>query len=154
MDDTPSSCDVGARPVEDTQAVLGSRVLRWQPGFRWEGVPVEAYKAPADHWCGIRRTLLAGGRGEQTAFHVRYFEIEPGGFSSLEHHAHEHVVFVLRGRGEVRLGAETHALGFGDVVYVAPQEVHQFRNGADEPFGFLCMVDARRDAPATPRPAS
>ena len=154
MDDTPSSCDVGARPVEDTQAVLGSRVLRWQPGFRWEGVPVEAYKAPADHWCGIRRTLLAGGRGEQTAFHVRYFEIEPGGFSSLEHHAHEHVVFVLRGRGEVRLGGEVHQLGFGDVVYVAPQEVHQFRNGADEPFGFLCMVDARRDAPATPRPAS
>jgi ribulose-bisphosphate carboxylase large chain len=122
-------------------------VQRWQPGFRWDGAPAEAYKAAADHWCGVARTSLAGERGEQTAFHVRYFEIAPGGFSSLEQHRHEHVVVVLRGRGEVRLGGEAHPLGFGDVVYVAPHEVHQFRNAGEEPFGFLCMVDARRDTP-------
>jgi ribulose-bisphosphate carboxylase large chain len=122
-------------------------VLRWQPGFRWDGAPAETYKAAADHWCGVARTSLAGERGEQTAFHVRYFEIAPGGYSSLEHHRHEHVVVVLRGRGEVRLGDEVHQLGFGDVVYVAPDEVHQFRNQSAEPFGFLCMVDARRDVP-------
>ena len=41
-----------------------------------------------------------------------------------------------------------HALGFGDTVYVAPNEVHQFRNTAEsEPFGFLCLVDAERDRP-------
>jgi ribulose-bisphosphate carboxylase large chain len=147
MDQTPSSCDVSARPAAEAGAAPGSRVLRWRPDFRWEGVPVEAYKAPADHWCGILRMALAGERGERTAFHVRYFEISPGGFSSLERHGHEHVVVVLRGRGEVRLGAEVHPLGFGDVVYVAPHEVHQLRNAADEPFGFLCVVDARRDAP-------
>jgi ribulose-bisphosphate carboxylase large chain len=126
---------------------LTSRVLRWQPDFRWEGVPVEAYKSAADHWCGIQRTVLAGKHGEQTAFHVRYFEIEPGGFSSREHHAHEHVVIVMRGSGKVQLGDDMHELSFGDVVYVAPHEVHQFRNVSEEPFGFLCMVDARRDAP-------
>ncbi|HKI37499.1 MAG TPA: cupin domain-containing protein [Gemmataceae bacterium] len=147
MNETPSSCEVATRPEEEAPRAAGSRVLRWQPGFRWDGVPVEAYKASADHWCGINRTSLTGERGEQTAFHVRYFEIAPGGFSSLEHHAHEHVVFVLCGRGEVRLGGDVHPLGFGDVVYVAPHEVHQFRNGSDEPFGFLCIVDARRDVP-------
>src|SRR3712207_2479843 len=130
MNDPPSSCDIASRPQ---RAAAGSRVLRFRSGFRWEGVPVEAYKAPADHWCGISRTSLVGGRGEKTAFHVRYFEIAPGGFSSLEHHAHEHVVVVLHGRGEVRLGAAVHPLGFGDTVYVAPHEVHQFRNTADEP---------------------
>ena len=145
MDKTMGSCEIGERPGDGPPP--GSRVLRWQPGFRWDGAPVEAYKAAADHWCGINRTTLAGGRGEQTAFHVRYFEMEPGGFSSLEHHAHEHVVVVLRGRGEVRLGGEVHELGFGDVAYVAPHEVHQFRNRSEEPFGFLCVVDARRDAP-------
>jgi ribulose-bisphosphate carboxylase large chain len=146
MNETPSSCEVRSRPESDTPR-SASRVQRWQPGFRWDGAPAEAYKAAADHWCGVARTSLAGERGEQTAFHVRYFEIAPGGFSSLEQHRHEHVVVVLRGRGEVRLGGEAHPLGFGDVVYVAPHEVHQFRNAGEEPFGFLCMVDARRDTP-------
>jgi quercetin dioxygenase-like cupin family protein len=58
------------------------------------------------------------------------------------------VVVVLRGRGRVRFGGTEHDLGYGDTVYVAPQEPHQFRNrSADEPFGFLCIVDAQRDRP-------
>jgi ribulose-bisphosphate carboxylase large chain len=146
MSETGSSCDPASPPP--APAATGSRVLRWQDGFTWEGVPVEAYKAPADHWCGVSRTALAGERGEQTAFHVRYFEIAPGGYSSRERHRHEHVVVVLRGRGQVQLGDAVHHLGFGDTVYVAPHEVHQFRNTAEEPFGFLCIVDARRDRPA------
>ncbi len=96
MSDTPSRCETGARgPSDPVPPAAGSRVLRFRPGFRWEGVPVEAYKAPADHWCGISRALLAGGRGEQTAFQVRYFEIAPGGFSSREHHAHDMLVGVV-----------------------------------------------------------
>jgi quercetin dioxygenase-like cupin family protein len=146
MNDIPSSCEVGAGAAPGA-APTRSRVLRWQPGFRWEGVPTVAYKAPADHWCGIVRTVLAGDRGEQTMFHVRYFEIEPGGHSSLEHHGHAHIVVVLRGRGEVKLGDRQDQLGFGDVVYVAPNDVHQFRNPFEDPFGFLCVVDAHRDAP-------
>ena len=78
---------------------------------------------------------------------MRYFEIAPGGFSSLEQHAHEHAVIVLRGTGEVRLGESLYSLEFGDAVYVAPHETHQFRNSSSEPFGFLCIVDTRRGAP-------
>ena len=146
MNETPSSCETGSRPESEAPRPA-SRVLRWQPGFRWDGAPAGAYKAAADHWCGVARTSLAGERGEQTAFHVRYFEIAPGGFSSLEQHRHEHVVVVLRGHGQVRLGDDVYPLGFGDVVYVAPDEAHQFRNSGGEPFGFLCVVDARRDTP-------
>jgi ribulose-bisphosphate carboxylase large chain len=124
-----------------------SRIHRFDPSFRWDGVPIVEYKQPADHWCGIVRQVLVGDRGEQTAFQVRYFEIAPGGFSSLESHRHEHGVIVLRGRGEVQLGELVQDLHFGDVVYVAPDEVHQFRNPTSEPFGFLCIVDARRDNP-------
>ena len=38
---------------------------------------------------------------------------------------------------------------FGDVIYVAPNDPHQFRNPDDatEPFGFLCIVNAERDRP-------
>lgn len=130
---------------------MKSRIHCFDPSFRWDGVPVVEYKQPADPWCGIVRQVLVGDRGEQTAFQVRYFEIAPGGFSSLESHRHEHAVIVLRGCGEVQLGLENHELKFGDVVYVAPDEVHQFRNPAREPFGFLCIVDARRDAPEPAR---
>jgi ribulose-bisphosphate carboxylase large chain len=42
---------------------------------------------------------LSGKRGESQRFHVRYFEIAPGGYSTLEKHEHEHVVIPIRGRG-------------------------------------------------------
>ncbi len=148
MNPSESSCELPA----PGGAAPGSRVVRFAGAFRWQGVAAEEYKHPADHWCGVTRMSLAGERGESTAFQVRYFEIAPGGFSSLERHRHEHVVVVLRGRGRARLGAEVHDLGFGDVAYVAPDEVHQLRNAsADEPFGFLCVVDADRDRPVPVR---
>ncbi len=147
-----SSCELASSPSAPVQA--GSRVVRFVPAdgpwtpFCWQGVPITAYKAEASHHQGVSRTVLAGETGESTSFHVRYFEIGLDGYSSLERHQHEHVVVVLRGKGEVQLGSQVHALGFGDVVYVAPGEVHQLRNPAGtEPFGFLCLVDAHRDRP-------
>lgn len=126
-----------------------SKVIRREEGFTWQGVPIEPYKATTDTWKGITRRELAGKRGESQAFHVRYFEIEPGGFSTLEKHAHEHVVIPLRGTGEVQFGCYLYRVRMGDVVYVAPDDAHQFRNPGEntEPFGFLCIVNADRDAP-------
>ncbi len=147
-----SSCEIPE--VSKASTTNGSRVLRFQPattdasGHRWTGVPVIDYKEAADHHCGVTRSVLIGNQGEQTAFQVRYFEVQPGGHSTLEHHRHEHVVVVLRGQGEVQLGAMVHHVTFGDTIYVAPNEVHQLRNPSlTEPFGFLCMVDAERDRP-------
>jgi quercetin dioxygenase-like cupin family protein len=144
MNTFESSCEIGAGPR--AAARVGSRVLRMRD-FRWQGVPATEYKQAAEHHAGVTRMSLAGEGGESTAFHTRYFEIAPGGHSSFERHAHEHVVVVLRGRGSVRLGDAVHDVGFGDTVYVAPHEPHQFRNDGTEPFGFLCIVDAVRDRP-------
>ncbi|RMG46688.1 MAG: cupin domain-containing protein [Acidobacteria bacterium] len=126
-----------------------SKVIRHEGGWRWRGVRCEAYKASGSTWRGMTRRELIGRRGESPLFHVRYFEIDPGGFSSLERHRHEHAVVVLRGRGEVRLGCGRFAVGVGDVIYVAPDDPHQFLcpAQADEPFGFLCIVNAERDRP-------
>jgi quercetin dioxygenase-like cupin family protein len=138
-------------PAARPEPAPRSRVLRFRPAggpaepFSWQDVPAHDYKQPAPHHRGVVRSVLVGAAGERTAFHVRYFEIAPGGHTTLERHAHEHAVVVLRGRGEVRLGDAVHAVGFGDAIYVAPYEAHQLRNpSASEPFGFLCMVDARR----------
>jgi mannose-6-phosphate isomerase-like protein (cupin superfamily) len=57
-------------------------------------------------------------------------------------------VIPLRGCGQVRLADVTRDISFGDVIYVAPNDAHQFRcdRGSSEPLGFLCIVDAQRDA--------
>lgn len=126
-----------------------SKVIRHQGDFTWKDVPLEAYKKDSETWKGITRRELIGKRGETPQFHVRYFEIEPGGYSTLEKHEHEHVVIPMRGRGEAQLGCYVHRLNQGDVVYVSPNDPHQFRcpEDATEPFGFLCLVNAERDRP-------
>jgi quercetin dioxygenase-like cupin family protein len=148
------SCELPASGVLISAAArvtpAGSRVHRFLPGTpnAWSGVAIQDYKAAADHHCGVIRSVLVGEGGEKSSFHVRYFEVVPGGFSTLERHDHEHFVLVLRGEGVVRLGDGEHPLAFGDAVHVASGEVHQLRNAsATEPFGFLCVVDAERDRP-------
>jgi len=111
-----------------------SKVIRHSGAFEWDQVLLEPYKATTETWKGITRRELIGKRGESPCFHVRYFELAPGGYSTLEQHEHEHVVLVLRGKGDARFG-------WGDP--------HQFLNPEDaaEPFGFICMVNSERDRP-------
>jgi quercetin dioxygenase-like cupin family protein len=115
--------------------------------FRWEGVEPRAYKdAPGGArgmaWRGISRQTLARG-----AFELRYFEIAPGGFSSLEKHEHVQVVVAARGRGRALIGREVVELAPFDVVETPPLAPHRWVNAGDEPFGFLCTVEGERDAP-------
>ena len=74
------------------------------PDFAWEGVARLPYKeADGVPFKAIsRQTLFSDTRlsGE-----LRYFEIEPGGFSTLERHAHMHGVMILRGGGQCLIGA-------------------------------------------------
>ncbi len=127
-----------------------SKVINFIEGFSWQDAARKAYKEDGQqNWRGVARTSLVGGNdGVPVPFHMRYFEVEPGGYSSREKHEHQHVVVIVRGRGSVQLGETERAISFGDVVYVAPWEVHQFRNAEGrEPLGFLCVVPADRDRP-------
>ncbi|OFX13296.1 MAG: hypothetical protein A2V59_01455 [Armatimonadetes bacterium RBG_19FT_COMBO_69_19] len=118
--------------------------------FSWDGVPAQVYKrgdqgTAGMGWREVVRHTLAGG--EELAFQLRYFEIGPGGFSSLEKHQHAHTIVVLRGRGQVVAGREVFAVEPFDLVVIPPGAPHQFVNAGGEPFGFLCPVDADRDPP-------
>jgi quercetin dioxygenase-like cupin family protein len=133
----------------DVPEVKGrSKVIR-QSGFRWQEVPLQAYKESGGNFRSVtRQTLLGEGVGEEDlSFVTRYFEVAPGGYSSLERHQHPHCVILLRGQGEVVLGAESHRIEQFDCVYVSPRTVHQFRASGKEPLGFLCIVDRVRDPP-------
>ena len=127
-----------------------SKIFGFADGFNWQDTVRKVYKED-DHsnWRGVSRTSLVGGSDERLVpFQLRYFEVAPGGFSSREKHEHQHVVVVVRGRGSVSLGEREQPVSFGDVVYIAPWEVHQFLNpDGPEPLGFLCVVSSERDRP-------
>jgi quercetin dioxygenase-like cupin family protein len=132
----------------------GSRVLPFTR-FRWEGVEVHPYKAEGGALFKdvTRQTLLGEAPGEEALSVItRYFEILPGGHSTMERHRHPHVVVVIRGTGEVVLDGAAHRIAPFDCVYVAPGAVHQFRATGDKPLGFLCIVDRERDRPEAVEP--
>ncbi|MCK5241921.1 cupin domain-containing protein [bacterium] len=125
--------------------------LAWQSDFTWTGRAAEAYKAESGlAFAKIRRQELIGKHGEKTGFDLRYFQIEPQGFSSLEKHRHEHVIIAVRGQGVLQLGKRQILLKPHDIAYVEPDLVHQIRNESAEPFGFFCIVDHERDKPIAP----
>jgi quercetin dioxygenase-like cupin family protein len=124
-------------------------VHRRAAGYRWEGVEELPYKEDARaRFKTITRQVLF--RDPQMRAELRYFELEPGGFSTLERHRHMHAVMVLRGRGQCLVGETVRPIEERDLVTVPPMTWHQFRAGRTEPLGFLCMVDAERDKPQLP----
>ena len=82
--------------------------------FNWEGIEKVDYKTastdgPISFNKTDRHTLV--GDGQNTSFHTRYFECDGGGYSSLEKHAHVHVVIAARGKGVVIVDDRHSSLG-------------------------------------------
>src|SRR5437868_3978816 len=124
-------------------------IHRQAEGYRWEGVEELPYKEDARAlFKSVTRQVLFSDpnlRGE-----LRYFEVAPDGYSTLERHQHMHAVMILRGRGHCLVGGEVRPVETRDLVTVPPMTWHQFRASRGEPLGFLCMVDAARDKPQLP----
>lgn len=94
---------------------------------------------------GVRMRLLIGRNDGAEKFHMRHFEVAPGGHTPYHQHDYEHEVLVLKGRGVVRGEQQDYPCGPGDVVWVPPNERHQFRNAGDEPFEFVCLIPAPKN---------
>lgn len=117
--------------------------------MRWQDVDVLQYKRQADGpFRDVTRQVLFDD--PLLSCQLRYFEVAPGGHTTLERHEHAHAVLVERGRGRCLIGDRVYAIGEHDLVHVPPMTWHQFQADKDEPLGFLCMVNAVRDRPETP----
>ncbi len=117
--------------------------------YRWQSVPLLAYKQDGSApFKDVTRQVLF----EDAALgcQLRYFEVEPGGHTTLERHQHVHAVMVLRGVGRCLVGDRVVALALHDLLQIPPLTWHQFRAPPDMPLGFLCMVNAERDRPQLP----
>ena len=72
---------------------------------------------------------------------LRIMEFAPSGHTSLHAHAEEHEFFFLEGEPAVVDGAgEETGLAAGDVLYVAPHEVHQLRNRGAGIMRVVCTI--------------
>jgi quercetin dioxygenase-like cupin family protein len=125
-------------------------LLRKHSGnFHWEDVDVLAYKQEGTApFKDVTRQVLFEGGGVPAQ--LRYFEVAPGGHTTLERHQHVHAVMVIRGHGQCLVGDQAWDINLHDLVRVPPMTWHQFHAGADEPLGFLCMVASDRDRPQLP----
>ena len=141
-----SMCEIGGKK-SPAKRENKTAFYKHRGDFQWRGIKGEPYKDKGTGWSNIIRKVLIGAHGESTKFHVRYFEISSKGNSSLELHRHEHVVVCVKGRGIVLTGRTKHTMEFMDTVYISPDTVHQLSNPYNEPFGFLCIVNSRRDRP-------
>lgn len=122
---------------------------RFLENFRWENTDLLAYKEEgAAPFKAITRQVLF--KDPALECELRYFEVAPGGFSTLERHEHMHAVLILRGKGTSLVGDEVREIGTNDLVSIAPMTWHQFRADKNEPLGFLCMVNVKRDKPQLP----
>ena len=127
-------------------------VRRHRGDFHWQGVDVLQYKQEGTApFRDVTRQVLFGEAGLPAQ--LRYFEVAPGGWTTLERHEHVHAVMVIRGRGQCLVGDKAYDIAPHDLVSVPPMTWHQFRAAGDAPLGFLCMVPAERDRPQLPSEA-
>jgi quercetin dioxygenase-like cupin family protein len=117
--------------------------------MRWQGVAVAEYKREHEApFRDVTRQVLFDD--PQLSCQLRYFEVAPGGHTTLERHEHVHAVVIARGRGCCLIGDRLYDVAEHDLVHVPPLTWHQFQADKNVPLGFLCMVNAVRDRPQLP----
>jgi quercetin dioxygenase-like cupin family protein len=117
--------------------------------LRWREVDVLEYKKEGSApFRDVTRQVLFDDPA--LASQLRYFEVAPGGHTTLERHEHAHAVVVQKGAGRCLIGDKVYNLAEHDLVHVPALTWHQFRAGDDVALGFLCMVNAVRDRPQLP----
>jgi quercetin dioxygenase-like cupin family protein len=117
--------------------------------MRWREVEVLEYKR--EHGASFREvTRQVLFDDPLLSCQLRYFEVAPGGHTTLERHEHAHAVLIECGRGRCLVGDRVYDVAEHDLVHVPSLTWHQFRADKNEPLGFLCMVNAVRDRPQLP----
>ena len=107
--------------------------------------PIKAHRqeqVTLDGAIGARIRILIGPDDGARNFHMRHFELEPGGCTPHHQHDHEHEVLVWEGTGIVKSDKGDRPIKRGDVVFIAPNEKHQFCNTGEKPCEFICLIPA------------
>ena len=86
---------------------------------------------------GALTRMLIGPADGASNFHMRHFEVEPGGHTPHHQHDYEHEILVFRGEGTARTEEGDRPLKAGDVIYVPPDAEHVISNHGEDLLGVL-----------------
>jgi quercetin dioxygenase-like cupin family protein len=111
-------------------------ILKHTGSYTWEDLDILRYKEDGNHFKDITRQILYPGCADLPV-QFRYFEIGPGGHSTLERHHHVHAILVIRGSGEALVDGSIRSLKMFDVVEIPSGAWHQFCATSGEAFGIL-----------------
>ena len=90
--------------------------------------------------------VLIGPDDGATNFHMRHFEIAPGGHTPNHSHDYEHEILVLSGSGIVKSKHGDQPFTAGDVIFIPANQKHQFVQSGDNPCTFICLVPVPEDS--------
>ncbi|MCA9248326.1 MAG: cupin domain-containing protein [Planctomycetales bacterium] len=105
---------------------------------RAESIEAQAVDMQGAKDCTVR--WLVGEVDGAPTFAMRQFDVAPGGHTPRHSHPYEHEIYVLEGDGVAYEGDKARPLTKGDVIFVEPDEVHQFENTGDAVMKFLCLI--------------
>lgn len=91
---------------------------------------------------GAKMRMLIGPDDGAGNFHMRHFEVEPGGHTPHHSHDYEHEILILAGEGIAKSEQGDHTVKPNDVLFIPANEMHQFVNTGDTPFQFICLIPA------------
>ena len=106
--------------------------------FDYKEVPAE--EAEINGAKGVKVRWLIAKKDGAPNFAMRLFEVAPGGHSPLHTHDWEHEVFIVEGEGLAVDSEKETGVKSGSVIYVAPNEKHQFKNTGSGVFKFICII--------------
>jgi len=107
--------------------------------------PIEAHeqeKVKTEGAAHVKMRILIGPDDNAPNFHMRHFEIAPGGHTPHHSHDFEHEVLILSGSGIANSEQGDYPFKAGDVIFVPAGEKHQFVNNGVRPCTFICLIPA------------
>ncbi len=95
-------------------------------------------------YSGVTKQVVLGPEDGSQEIVLRYFIVSEGGQTPYHSHDFPHLVKIEAGRGvAVHADESERPVVAGDYIYVAPNEIHCFRNTGEGAFEFVCIVPAR-----------
>jgi mannose-6-phosphate isomerase-like protein (cupin superfamily) len=86
----------------------------------------------------VSRLLLAPGQFGSRNLAITWVEAARGSQQPLHAHARSEQVYVIvRGRGEMIVGAERQKVDTGTMIFIPPRTPHAIRNVDDEPLVYV-----------------
>ncbi|WP_075049539.1 cupin domain-containing protein [Ignicoccus islandicus] len=111
--------------------VCNEKVINWKD-VNPEQVPEDKAKGTTIRWIFKH--------GETPTFLMRIFEVEPGGEIYDHSHPWEHEIFILSGKGVIRIDGREYEVKEGDAIYIPPCKTHYYKNTGDDVLRFICLI--------------